>query len=141
MKKIGIIGGSGFIGSYNTKKFLANGYEVKVSATDISKNEKYEHLKQFDKAEHLEIVPLDVQNKGQLKAFVDGCDIVIHGGTPFKLDVTDPKKELFDPTIEGTKNFLEVINETPSIEKVILIYVLQGKVHVSQKTMIFIFSA
>jgi dihydroflavonol-4-reductase len=41
MKKVGIIGGAGFIGSYNTKKFLAEGYQVKVSATDISKKEKY----------------------------------------------------------------------------------------------------
>jgi dihydroflavonol-4-reductase len=37
MKKVGIIGGSGFIGSYNAKKFLAEGYQVKVPATDISK--------------------------------------------------------------------------------------------------------
>ena len=41
MKKVGIIGGAGFIGSYNTKKFLEEGYQVKVSATDISKKEKY----------------------------------------------------------------------------------------------------
>ena len=44
MKKVGIIGGSGFIGSYITKAFLENGYEVKVSTTDISKKEKYQHL-------------------------------------------------------------------------------------------------
>lgn len=43
MKKIGIIGGSGFIGSYNTKKFLNEGYQVKVSTTDLSKKEKYEN--------------------------------------------------------------------------------------------------
>ena len=29
MKKAGIIGGSGFIGSYNTKKFLDEGFEVR----------------------------------------------------------------------------------------------------------------
>jgi nucleoside-diphosphate-sugar epimerase len=40
MKKVGIIGGSGFIGSYNTQKFLDEGYKVKVSTTDISKKEK-----------------------------------------------------------------------------------------------------
>lgn len=39
MKKVGIIGGSGFIGSYITKQFLDNGFEVKVSSTDISKEE------------------------------------------------------------------------------------------------------
>jgi len=34
MKKVGIIGGSGFIGSYVTKEFLNHGYEVKVSTTN-----------------------------------------------------------------------------------------------------------
>jgi len=40
MKKVGIIGGAGFIGSYNTKKFLREGYKVKVSTTDLSNKEK-----------------------------------------------------------------------------------------------------
>jgi hypothetical protein len=53
--------------------------------------------------ENLEIVPLKVDNKDQLKAFVNGCDIVIHGGTPFQLDIKDPKTELLDPTIKGRK--------------------------------------
>ena len=39
MKTVGIIGGSGFIGSHTTKQFLKEGYNVKVSATDISKPE------------------------------------------------------------------------------------------------------
>ncbi|WP_411029488.1 NAD-dependent epimerase/dehydratase family protein [Spongiimicrobium sp. 3-5] len=121
MKTAGIIGGSGFIGSHTTKKFLQEGFKVRVSATDISKTEKYSHLKALPNAENLEILPLKVENKNQLKEFIKGCDIVVHGGTPFQLDVKDPKTELFDPTIKGTENFLEVINETPTIEKVVFV--------------------
>ncbi|GAA4963149.1 NAD-dependent epimerase/dehydratase family protein [Algibacter aquimarinus] len=121
MKTVGIIGGSGFIGSHTTKKFLQEGFKVRVSATDISKSEKYDHLKNLPNAENLEILPLKVENKSQLKEFTKGCDIVVHGGTPFQLDVQDPKTELFDPTIKGTENFLEVINETQGIEKVVFI--------------------
>jgi len=121
MKKAGIIGGSGFIGSYNTRKFLSEGYKVKVSVTDISKKEKYEHLQRFQNAEDLEIVQLNVENKSELVEFVQGCDIIIHGGTPFQLDVKDPQTELFDPTIRGTVNFLEVVQKTPGIEKVVFI--------------------
>lgn len=121
MKKVGIIGGSGFIGSYNTQKFLDEGYKVKVSTTDISKKEKYEHLLRLENAEHLEIVQLDVENKSELIDFLKDCEIVIHGGTPFQLDVKDPKTELFDPTINGTENFLEAIQKTPGIEKVVFI--------------------
>ena len=121
MKKVGIIGGSGFIGSFNTQKFLSEGYKVNVSVTDISKKEKYEHLLKLNNVENLEIVQLDVENKSELTDFLQGCEIVVHGGTPFQLDVKDAKTELFDPTIKGTENFLEAIQKTPGIEKVVFI--------------------
>lgn len=121
MKKVGIIGGSGFIGSYITKQFLENGYEVKVSATDISREDKYEHLMTLKNSENLYISELNVENKDTLKDFVNDCDIVIHSGTPFQLSVDDVQKDLFIPTIKGTENFLEVINHTTSIKKVVLI--------------------
>ncbi|MEZ4793046.1 MAG: NAD-dependent epimerase/dehydratase family protein [Gelidibacter sp.] len=121
MQKVGIIGGSGFIGSFITKRFLENGFEVKVSATDISKQEKYQHLMELDHSDHLYISELNVEDKIQLVEFVKDCDIVVHGGTPFQLDYKDAKTELFDPTINGTKNFLEVISKTPTIEKVVFI--------------------
>ncbi len=121
MKTVGIIGGAGFIGSYVTKQFLENGYRVKVSATDISSKEKYSHLTGLPNAENMELAPLDVQNLDQLKAFAEGCDILVHGGTPFQLDVKDPKTELFDPTIKGTENFLRVVSESPSVKKVVFI--------------------
>lgn len=121
MKKVGIIGGSGFIGSYITKQFLENGYEVKVSATDISREDKYEHLMTLQHAENLYISELNVENKAALKDFVNDCDLVIHSGTPFQLSVDDVQKDLFIPTIKGTENFLEVIKNTPSVKKVVLI--------------------
>jgi nucleoside-diphosphate-sugar epimerase len=121
MKTVGIIGSSGFIGSYNTKKFLAEGYRVKASVTDLSKKEKYEHLLQLPNAGNLEIVELNVTNKSQLEDYLQGCHIVVHGGTPFQLDVEDPKRDLFDPTVKGTENFLETIQETSGIEKVVFI--------------------
>ncbi|PKQ44272.1 NAD-dependent epimerase/dehydratase family protein [Confluentibacter flavum] len=121
MKKVGIIGGSGFIGSYITKQFLENDYEVKVSATDISREDKYEHLMTLKNSENLYISELNVENKAALADFVNDCDMVIHSGTPFQLSVDDVQKDLFIPTIKGTENFLEVINKTPSIKKVVLI--------------------
>ncbi len=121
MKKAGIIGGSGFIGSYITKKFLENGFNVKVSATNITRKDKYRHLMDFKNAENLYISELDVENKSALRDFVNDCDIVVHSGTPFQLDFKDAQKELFDPTIKGTENFLDVIFKTPGIEKVVLI--------------------
>ena len=121
MRTVGIIGGSGFIGSYTTKKFLEEGYNVKVSVTDIKKSEKYQHLFNFENSDNLNISALKVEDSEILKDFISDCEIVIHGGTPFQLDVEDPQKELFDPTIKGTENFLDAIQQAPLIEKVVFI--------------------
>lgn len=121
MKTVGIIGGSGYIGSYVTKIFLANGFSVRVSATDIKKQKKYSHLRTLPGAENLDIYPLDTRDITSLRTFVDGCDIVVHGGTPFQLDVKDPAKDLFEPTIKGTENFLSVIDETSTVKKIVII--------------------
>ncbi len=121
MKKVGIIGGSGFIGSFITKIFLDNNFLVKVSATDITREDKYQHLMRLKNAENLYISELDVVDKSMLEDFVFDCDIVIHSGTPFILNFADAQKQLFDPTIKGTQNFLDVINNTPGIEKVVFI--------------------
>ena len=121
MKKVGIIGGAGFIGSHITKKFLAEGFKVRVSSTDITNEAKYRHLKSFPNASNLEIFSLNVENKDQLKLFLQDCQIVIHGGTPFKLDVQNPETELFRPTVQGTKNFLELAQQTSTVEKVVFL--------------------
>ncbi|MCX7550502.1 NAD-dependent epimerase/dehydratase family protein [Xanthomarina sp. F2636L] len=121
MENVGIIGGSGFIGSFITKIFLDNNFEVKVSTTNISKEEKYQHLMNLENSDHLHICELDVTNKVALEDFVKNCDIIIHGGTPFQLDFKDAKTELLDPTIKGTENFLSVIKNNSTIKKVVFI--------------------
>jgi UDP-glucose 4-epimerase len=63
LKTVGIIGGAGFIGSYNTKKFLENGYKIKVSATDLSNKEKYTHLAALPNAQNLELLQMNVEDK------------------------------------------------------------------------------
>lgn len=126
MKTVGIIGGSGFIGSYITQKFLEEDFDVKVSVTDIKNSKKYRHLFKLKNADNLTISGLRVEDEEDLREFVMNCTIVIHGGTPFKLEVKNPDSELFEPTIKGTENFLNVVSETVGIEKVILIASVAG---------------
>jgi nucleoside-diphosphate-sugar epimerase len=121
MKTVGILGGAGFIGSHVTRLFLENNFKVKVSATNINNIAKYQHLQNLVNSHNLLVIACDVQNTEDLETFVSGCDIVVHSGTPFQLDVQDVQAQLFDPTIKGTENFLQVISSTPGIEKVVLV--------------------
>ncbi|MCM4161322.1 NAD-dependent epimerase/dehydratase family protein [Antarcticibacterium flavum] len=121
MKTVGIIGGAGFIGSHITRKFLEKNYKVKVSVTSIQKSEKYEHLFNLENSINIVIRPLKLENREALGNFIEDCDIVIHSGTPFQLEVKDPQAELLDPTIIGTQNFLDSLLDAPQIKKVIFI--------------------
>lgn len=121
MKTVGIIGGSGFIGSYTTKKFLEKGYNVKVSVTDIKSSEKYQHLFNLENSDNLNISALKIEDLDVLKDFISDCEIVVHGGTPFQLAVQNPQAELLDPTIKGTENFLNAIKQSNLLEKVVFI--------------------
>lgn len=121
MKTVGIIGGSGFIGSYVTKKFLEEGYQVKVSVTDLKNSPKYLHLFKLDNVDNLTISELKAQNRDALEEFVKYCDIVIHAGTPFQLDVQDPQAELYDPTIQGTENLLNVAGRSSNLKKLVFV--------------------
>ncbi len=121
MKTVGIIGGTGFLGSHITKRFLLEGYKVKVSVTDIRKIEKYNHLFNLEYSDNLNNSALKVEDLEPLKDFISGCEIIIHGGTPFQLEVEDPQSELFDPTIKGAENFLKAIQQYPQIKKIVFI--------------------
>ncbi len=121
MQTAGIIGGSGFIGSYITKIFLEEGYRVRVSSTNIQIKSKYEHLFSFENAQNLTILPLDVRDLEGLQYFVNGCDVLIHAGTPFQLDVKDPQKELIEPTVGGTRNCLKAISRAEYLKKVVML--------------------
>ena len=69
MQTVGIIGGSGFIGSYITKIFLEENYKVKVSTSDISNTNKYEHLQTLTNADNLEICALDIRDSIRRREF------------------------------------------------------------------------
>jgi dTDP-D-glucose 4,6-dehydratase len=66
-KKVGIIGGAGFIGSQITNVFLDNNFEVKVGTTNISMVEKYQHLMNLNSSHNLHISELDVTDKEVLR--------------------------------------------------------------------------
>ena len=126
MKTVGIIGGAGYIGSYVTQKFMAEGYRVKVSTTDITNPGKYEHLFALPNADHLTIAALDLRQADTVAGFVAGCQLLIHSGTPFQLDVQDPQKELFEPTVTGTENFLAALLNVAGLKQVVMVASVAG---------------
>ncbi|OIQ29617.1 MAG: hypothetical protein BM564_05245 [Bacteroidetes bacterium MedPE-SWsnd-G2] len=120
MNKVAIIGGSGYIGSYITKLFLQNHYLVKVSVRDLSRKDKFKHLMLLPNTDNLFVSELDIMNQLALEDFIDDCDILIHCGTPFQLDVETPS-QVETPTVSGTKNFLNCLLHHSTLKKVVVV--------------------
>ena len=77
MKKAGIIGGSGFIESDIIIPLLNYHFNIKISTSDITKKENFQHLMELDHADNLYVCELDESNKSEMNHFTKDCDYVI----------------------------------------------------------------
>jgi len=77
MKKVGVIGGSGFIKSDFISLLLNTNFDVKVSTIDITKKEHFEHLMELNHSENLYVCEIDSEQKSALQNFTKDCDLVI----------------------------------------------------------------
>ncbi|EAO52536.1 UDP-glucose 4-epimerase [Bacillus thuringiensis serovar israelensis ATCC 35646] len=104
--KIGVIGGSGFIGKHVTKELLARGYEVVI----------------FDKFKPSIDVPfkeIDILDIATLRENLIDVDGVIHLAALVGVDNCRLNEEdVVRVNFEGTKNIVQVCNEN-GIEKLL----------------------
>lgn len=117
-----VTGGSGYIASWVVKKLLEQGYLVNATVRNKSKTEKVDHLLalQTEFPQKLKLYEADLLKKGSFKKAMEGCELVIHMASPFKVNVKDAQKELVDPALEGTRNVLHQVNETATVKRVVL---------------------
>lgn len=120
-----LTGGSGFIASHILKQLLEGGHSV---VTTVRSAEKIDSIRRAypDKDEdQLDFAIVeDVAREGAFDAAVissPGFEAVIHTASPFHFNVTDIKKDLFDPAINGTTGILRsIVAHAPSVRKVVI---------------------
>lgn len=118
-----VSGASGFIGTELVKQLLEKGYNVKGTVRDTSNHEKTQHLTKLAEAlpGKLTLHAADLTKEGSFDSILKDADYVFHTASPFIRDVTDPKKQLIEPAVGGTKNVLSsVAKNTDSIKRVVL---------------------
>lgn len=121
--KILVTGGSGYIASWIIYYLLDAGHEVVTTVRDITNEEKTKHLKALseEKKGNLSFAEADLLNESSFDKAVDGCDVVIHSASPFKISgIKNPVKQLIEPAVKGTENVLKSVNRENSVRKVVL---------------------
>ena len=113
-----VTGAAGFIGSHVVHLLLEKGYTVRATARNP---EKAKFLESFPKHKNatLEIVQMDLFNKGDVDAAVDGCEVVIHCAAALMIGVRDAQRDVVDPSVLGTENLCSAIQKAGCVQTII----------------------
>lgn len=121
-QKVMITGATGYVAGWIVKELLEKGLTVHAPIRNIKDTKKFQHLLDLEKtsAGAIKFFEADLLVDGSYKEAMEGCEIVFHTASPFKLNVDNAQKELIEPALMGTRNVLDQVNQTPSVKKVVL---------------------
>ncbi len=116
-----VTGATGYVAGWIVKNLLEAGVTVHAPVRDPDNADKLRHLNEL--AENapgsIRYFKADLLDEGSYADAMVGCSIVFHTASPFRIQVTDPQKELIDPALLGARNVLEEVNRTPSVCRVV----------------------
>jgi dihydroflavonol-4-reductase len=116
-----VTGAGGYIASFLVRDLLAAGYAVRGTVRNPHSAESVAHLLSLPgAAERLELVAADLLTPGAFDAPAQGCHAIFHTASPYKINVADPRKDLVEPALLGTRNVLGAAAASPSVRRVVL---------------------
>lgn len=120
-----VTGGSGFVAMELISQLLVQGYAVHTTVRSLQNTAKVSCLQDL-KAQHPEgkllLFEADLLQPGSFHTAMQGCDVVFHVASPFKVPekIKDGNSEMVQPALQGTRNVLEAVGDTPSVQRVVL---------------------
>ena len=117
-----VTGANGYVASWLVKKLIEKGHTVHASVRNINDSSKTDHLKSVPKANtnKLKIFEADLLINDSFNKAMQGCSVVFHTASPFKLDIKNAQKELIDPALKGTENVIRTANKISSVKRIVL---------------------
>lgn len=99
-----VTGANGHLGNNLVRLLISKGVPVRASVRNIKNKEPFIGL-------DCEVVQADITNKQSLLNALQGVETFYAVGAAFRLWAKDPKKEIYDVNLDGTKNMIEAAAE------------------------------
>lgn len=117
-----VTGATGYVAGWIVKRLLDEGLTVHATVRDPNSEKKLAHLRAAEAQSPgtLKFFRADLLEPGSFHDAVRGCSIVFHTASPFQMSVKDPYADLVKPAEDGTRNLLDAVNATPSVQRVVL---------------------
>ncbi len=119
-EKVLVTGASGYIALNCINELLLQGYKVKGSLRDMSKEQLIrDYFVYENELINLEFCKLDLLNDDGWDEAVSDCEYIMHIASPFVIEEPKNEKDLIEPALEGTLRALNAANRN-NIKKFIL---------------------
>lgn len=99
-----VTGANGHLGNNLVRYLIGKGVPVRASVRNINKRESFIGL-------DCEVVQSDISNKPSLVNALRGVETFYAVGAVFKLWAKDPKRDIYDVNLQGTRNMVEAASE------------------------------
>lgn len=119
-----VTGASGFVAAHLTSLLLDAGCTVHATVRSLGHAAKLRplHALQQRHPGRLALFEADLLKPGSFDAAMAGCAVVHHVASPFLLPekITDGRRQMLEPALQGTRNVLASVERTPSVQRVVM---------------------
>ncbi len=117
-----VTGATGYVAGWIVKKLLEAGWTVHAPVRNPENLESLKYLNSIasQSAGKIRFFKADLLIDGSYDQAMEGCELVFHTASPFKIKVKNPQRDLVDPALNGTRNVLASVNRTSSVKRVVL---------------------
>ena len=118
-----ITGVTGFLANHVLRAVLEapQNYRVRGTVRSLSKSSAliHDNLPSPDMQKRVELVEVPDTASSDLSKALDGVDYVLHIASPYVIaNITDPKKQLLQPAVEGTLNVLKHAADSKTVKRI-----------------------